>query len=214
MKTKYKSIIFDLDGTLINSEKVSSVALQKLLQTKAGLTDITIEEILPKLGRTGTLILKDFGIPEDEIDDYLNEWMELVYQNSVVELFEDTLPVLEKLKTKNVKLGIVSSKTREVYTLEKEHFDLDPYFDHIVLSDDTDFHKPHPAPLLKYLELSQHKADECLYIGDAYSDLVCAKDTNVDFGLACWGSVSTFDHEQDIHRFRTFADVLEILDFE
>ncbi|MGL4676514.1 MAG: HAD family hydrolase [Brevinema sp.] len=211
MKKQYKSIIFDLDGTLIDSEKRNAYALLEIL-TKKG-HELVIEDVLPKMGRTGAIILRDFGIVEEEIDDYLNDWIEAVYHETQkpIELFEGILETLEILSNTKISLGIVSSKTRALYNIEKTYLNIDFYFSHVVLADDTEFHKPHPAPLLKYLYQSQFTAEDCIYIGDTYSDLICAKESNIDFGLACWGATSLFEKEQHIHRFDTPNKILNLL---
>ncbi len=210
---KYKSIIFDLDGTLIDSEKNNAQALLKLLHTKRNLTHLAIEDIVPKMGRTGKLILKDFDVPEEEIDAYLNHWIDLVYENEnhAVEMFPGVEDMLKSLKQKGAVLGIVSSKTREVFNIEKKHMDIEQYFDFIVLSDDTSMHKPNPAPLLKFLELSKLGKSDCIYIGDTFSDLICARDSGVDFGVACWGTAARFEHEQNILRLHNPAELLELI---
>ncbi len=213
MKKQYSSIIFDLDGTLLNSEKRNALGLLNILQIKAQKTELTIDDIIPKMGRPGRLILQDFGISEDDMDDYLNAWIESVYDESQkpIELFQGILGLLEDLKKQSIPCGIVSSKSREIYNIEQEYLNIHDYFNHIILADDTPFHKPHPAPLLEYLDQSSHEAHECIYIGDAYSDLVCAKDSNIDFGLAVWGSGSLFEKEENILRFHKPQDILDII---
>ncbi|MGL5956484.1 MAG: HAD family hydrolase [Brevinema sp.] len=207
----YNSIIFDLDGTLIDSEKRNAYALLEILNNKGH--NLIIEDVLPKMGRTGIIILKDFGIIDEEIDEYLNDWIKAVYNETQkpIELFDGITEILEVLSQKNIPLGIVSSKTKVIYQMEQQYLNIDHYFPYIILADDTEFHKPHPAPLLKYLEQSKLPAHECIYIGDTYSDLVCAKESNVDFGLACWGAASLFEQETTIHRFHHPSDILSIL---
>lgn len=209
----YKSIVFDLDGTILDSEKVNAVALLELLIKKAEMTHLTMSDLIPKMGQTGSNILRAFGVADENIDEYLAEWIEYTYNESQkpMELFEGILPVIETLHDKKIPMGIVSSKSREVFKIEQQHFSFEQYFSHIVLSDDTSFHKPHPAPLLKYLELSGFQAKDCIYIGDTYSDLTCAKECGVDFGLACWGAASLFEHETHIKRFSLPQEILQLI---
>lgn len=206
---KYKSIIFDLDGTLIDSEKRNVIGLQKVLREKAN-KEVDLETLSTKMGHTGANILKEFDIPDEEIQDYLNEWLKVIYHHSQqpAKIFQGIDELLLELKKRNVTCGIVSSKPRQLYQLE--NFSHHEQFAFIVLSDDTPFHKPHPAPLLQYLELSQSPPQECLYIGDTYSDFLCARDSNIDFGLATWGATSLLENE-NIYRFSTPKDILEFV---
>lgn len=75
-----------------------------------------------------------------------------------------------------------------------------------ICADDTERHKPHPEPLLKFLEVSGAKAESSIYIGDAIYDYECAREAGVDFGLALWGcrqpdtipAKYQFEHPRDV----------------
>lgn len=81
-----------------------------------------------------------------------------------------------------------------------------------VLADDTRQHKPHPEPLLYCLDSMQLAPSDVIYIGDTLSDYEAAKNANIDFGYAKWGSVS--DHGIDSPTFISEqpADLLTLLE--
>ena len=213
MKKKYSNIIFDLDGTLLNSEKRNALGLLNILHNKSNKTELTIDDITPKMKRSSISILQDFGVLEEEMDEYLNAWINAVYEESQkpIELFQGVFELLEELNKQSITCGIVSSKSRDIYNIEQEYLNIHDFFTHIVLADDTPYHKPHPAPLLEYLNLSSHQNHDCIYIGDSYSDLICAKDSSINFGLAVWGSSSLFEQEENILRFHSPQDMLDII---
>ena len=181
----YKHIVFDVDGTLINTEYAVLHSLQdtlKELQNK----NYEISELEFALGITGEAAIKQLEIAN--ITETVDLWNKNLnsYKNSVC-VFADIKELLTKLSPE-YKLGIVTSKTKAEFDEEVTHFGLNKYFGVIICADDTEMHKPNPEPLLKYMELANAKPSETLYIGDSVYDMQCAKSCNVDFAFAKWGN--------------------------
>lgn len=191
----YKYIIFDVDGTLIDTEKAVLGSLHKLLKDETG-RDYLLEDLVFALGIPGKVALQKLGIPNAETvdlkwDAYMNEF------NDQMSVFDKISDVLELLKKYHISLGVVTSKTRLELHNSLTKFDLLDYFSYIVCADDTVKHKPDPEPLYKFLELSGIHASECLYVGDTVYDMTCAKQADIDFALAAWGARSTEQIESD-----------------
>ena len=179
----YKHIVFDVDGTLIDTEYAILHSLQDTLKKVCGKT-YNLEDLDFALGITGAATLKQLNVPDIKATGIL--WNEILngYKNSIFDGIEELLQKLSQHYT----LGIVTSKTREEFEKEVSIFGLNKYFGTIICADDTFLHKPNPEPLLKYLELSGVANSETLYIGDSIYDLQCAKSCNVDFAFAKWGN--------------------------
>ena len=181
----YKHIVFDVDGTLIDTEYAVLHSLKNLLKEEYN-RDYKIEELEFALGITGEAAIKQLEISDiertvDLWNDKLNKYKESV---CVFNGIEELLKVLSQ----NHKLGIVTSKTKEEFEEEVTHFGLNKYFGVIICADDTEKHKPNPKPLLKYMELANAKNKETIYIGDSIYDMQCAKASKVDFAFAKWGN--------------------------
>lgn len=181
----YKHIVFDVDGTLIDTEYAVLHSLKDLLKEEYN-RDYKIEELEFALGITGEAVIKQLEISDiertvDLWNDKLNKYKESV---CVFNGIEELLKVLSQ----NHKLGIVTSKTKEEFEEEVTHFGLNKYFGVIICADDTEKHKPNPEPLLKYMELANAKNKETIYIGDSIYDMQCAKASKVDFAFAKWGN--------------------------
>lgn len=181
----YKHIVFDIDGTLIDTEYAVLHSLKDLLKEEYN-RDYKIEELEFALGITGEAAIKQLEISDiertvDLWNDKLNKYKESV---CVFNGIEELLKVLSQ----NHKLGIVTSKTKEEFEEEVTHFGLNKYFGVIICADDTEKHKPNPKPLLKYMELANAKNKETIYIGDSIYDMQCAKASKVDFAFAKWGN--------------------------
>lgn len=182
----YKHIVFDVDGTLIDTEFAVLHSLQDILKDVLG-QKFSLKELEFTLGITGENALKQLKVTDiQKTLELWNEKLEL-YKDKVV-VFEGIKDLLQTLTKREYQLGIVTSKTRNEYKVEVTPFELDKYFDIIICADDTSNHKPNPEPLLKYLELSQVDLKEIIYIGDSVYDYECATSANIDFAFAKWGN--------------------------
>lgn len=181
---KYKHIVFDVDGTLIDSEYSILAALVDTLKEING-KDYTIDELRYVLGIPGAETLKLLEVKD--IESGLDLWLKNMDKyKDTVKVFDGVIEMLELLNSKGYKLGIVTSKLREEFDHDFNRFNLKKYFSTIVCADDTLLHKPYPEPLLKYMEINELNNKDLIYIGDTGYDYECAKGANVDFALALW----------------------------
>ena len=179
----YSTIIFDIDGTLINTEQAVLNSLQKLLKSNYD-RDMDLTELAFVLGIPGAVSLKQLGIHDDEIDYANNSWNAFMrdYQHTI-HVYEGIQQLITSLSKHSVTMGVVTSKTKKEFVDDFSPFGLHYDIHYAVCADDTELHKPNPEPLLKFLEISGAKAEESIYIGDTIYDSQCAKDAGVDFGF-------------------------------
>lgn len=181
-----KCIIFDIDGTLIDTEYVFKKSLQKILQEE-GIREYSWDEMDFILGVPGKDSLRKIGIKNiEEINDRWNRYM-IEFKDKVY-VYDGIESVLQELKKRAIITGLVTSKTYTEFHDDFEPFGLTHYFDYRVCANDTTRHKPFPDPLLKFLEMSGLKADQVIYIGDTIYDYKAACAAEVPFGLAMWGA--------------------------
>lgn len=203
----YKTIIFDVDGTLINTEKAVLGSLQKMLFVEFN-KFYNFDELSFVLGIPGSSSLPQLRIKDiDRANDLWNIYMK-EFSDSI-SVYPGIEYLLGQLHKQKIKIGIVTSKTRVELTDDFEPFKLMKYLSYVVCADDTNLHKPNPEPILKFLEISKANPQQSIYIGDTIYDAQCARDSGVSFGLAVWGA----DKEIKIHANHYFNTPNEILHY-
>lgn len=202
---KYTNIIFDVDGTLLDTRKAVLLSWQEAL--KANGFNMTEAELNFVLGIPGTVVLKQLGVKNPSaVMAVLDEaYVNYAKYTSVFDGIKETLVTLQ---AKGINIGLVTSRTVEEYKIGFEPFGLSGYFNIAICADHTLLHKPYSEPMLKYLELAKAQAAKSLYIGDTIYDRDCAHGAGVDFGLALWGAVADIKSE---YNFKEPKDILGIL---
>lgn len=193
----FSAILFDLDGTLVDTAPDLAFALNTLLEQE-GYAALPYNDIRPVAsnGSPGLLAL-GFGISKDDrhYSDLQKRFLAL-YQDNITretELFEGMEDVLSALEKENITWGIVTNKPAFLTEPLLEQLNLSHRAGCIVSADTTPFSKPHPAPMLYACELIKHQPEHCLYIGDAKRDIDAGKNANMQTVTALYGYLSDQD---------------------
>lgn len=183
MSIKY--ILFDLDGTLINTNDIIIKCLRDV-SIKYANKDLTEDELGVILGKP----LRDqVSLIFNENIDEMMEHYRINYRANVHGLileFEGVAELLQELYNEGYTMGIVSSKGRRGINEALKKFHMEKYFKAIVAANDVENHKPHAEPLEKGLELLGASKEEAIFVGDSYFDILCAKNAGVKSVLVDW----------------------------
>jgi pyrophosphatase PpaX len=104
-----------------------------------------------------------------------------------------------RLADEGRRLGIVTAKRRETVELAFATVPLGHLFDVVVGGDETEQHKPHPAPLLLAAKRLGAEPSECAYVGDSPFDVRAAKTAGMHAVAVTWGGIHTrerLEHEE------------------
>ncbi|WP_432663474.1 HAD family hydrolase [Wukongibacter baidiensis] len=187
----YNCIIFDVDGTLIDTEVAVFSSLKRLAEEELN-RNFDLEELSFALGIPGEVALSKLGIKNvNQSNLKWNEYMKDYFHH--IKVYSDIEENLIKLDEAGILTGIVTSKTKHELINDFRPFGLEKYLKIVVCADDTEKHKPNPEPILKFIEVSGINPSKAIYIGDTIYDMECAKAAGVDFALALWGAKSTKD---------------------
>lgn len=183
----YDRILFDIDGTLVDSETAVRRALSKLMKEELNV-DKSPEEVAFYVGMPGVDSLRVLGFRDPEKAD--KRWAELLHADYDDVVLHPGIPeMLGALQKKGFNLGIVTSKSRHEYINEfQSRFHLEQFFEGYICFDDTTEHRPSPAPILEYLNRFGGNPSTTLVVGDTVHDFNSAYKAGVDFALACWGA--------------------------
>ncbi len=184
---RWPVVLFDLDGTLINTIGVIVASYTFAWQAVSGRA-VTRAEILPWIGRT----LAD--VFEEEDPEHAAE-LERVYMDhnyahldSMVTRYDGIEELMRDLVAAGVRTGVVTSKRRRTALPAMKLASLPKQTVLACAMDDTDRHKPDPTPLLKGLEVLGAPAAGSLYVGDAIHDLKAAHAAGMDGIGVTWGA--------------------------
>ncbi len=207
---EYKCIIFDLDGTILNTERMNLIPLQRLIKEELGEV-ISYEDLLKYKAYAGKRTLEDLGFKD--IDKSYKKWVQYVndFEEGAI-LYEGFDEVMKTLNSKGIICAIASSKMKDQYEIDFGPTRLKKYIQCEVLADDTKRHKPYPDPLLKVSEILNISPKDCMYIGDTIFDFKATKAAGMDFGIAMWGADDLEGIDAD-YNFKNPSDILKELNF-
>ena len=186
---KEKIILFDLDGTLIDStEAIVSTFLHSFNQLEFNFTG-NEEDIKNLIGYPLDIMYKDLGVEEVRVWDFVDTYKQRykIISKEKTLLLENAYEAVE-LASQIGRVSVVTTKTR-TYTMPLlEHFNIEQFFEIVTGRENVQNPKPHPEPILITLEQMNYNKDihDVWMIGDTKLDLIAANEANVNsIGLLC-----------------------------
>lgn len=227
MQDQTKAILFDLDGTLIDTtdlilrcfehswERVCGFnhSREALIQTfGTPLREAMYRLLLTKAEfRNG---VRGVEVDPDVADRLLAEYRSFNVANHdcLARPFQGTGEVLSELRRRGYLIAVVTSKGRELALRGLRLCSLDGLIDSAVFLEDTDAHKPNPEPILAALERLSAPASSAVYVGDSRHDIVAARAAGVRTVAALWGPAPRTELERERPDFiaESITDLLEI----
>ncbi|MRG84739.1 pyrophosphatase PpaX [Salinibacillus xinjiangensis] len=180
-----RTLLFDLDGTLIDTnELIISSFLHTLEQYAPG--QYKREDVLSFIGPS---LWESFGtVAPDQVDEMVETYREhnLKHHDSYVEAYEGVLETIQQLKEDGYQLGIVTTKVGDTAKRGLKVTELTGYFDVVIGLDDVDHEKPHPEPIYKALKELNANASEAIMVGDNTHDILAGKNAGVTTAGVAW----------------------------
>ena len=188
MKNKLRAVLFDLDGTLLDSIPLIRRCFEKVF------ADFGIPwgdgEVMKTVGLPLRQAAEIYAPGREE--QFLKAYTEFYrdHQVEMLELFPGTIEALEDLCGTGYRLGLVTSKRREPAIAGMSMTGLDRYISQVVALEDTSRPKPQPDCLLRGLELLAVKPGQAVYVGDSWYDVLTGKNAGVATAGVTWGIAS------------------------
>lgn len=185
-----RTLLLDLDGTLIDSARLILASYRHTMRTHLG-EEPPDAAWLETMGQPLHVQLRDFARSEDEAEAMLRTYLEHNHRahDELIRSFPEVREAVGRLRDRGVRLGIVTSKRREgaLQGLECCDYPLE-WFDAVVTASDVDRHKPDPKPVLVALEeMGEPEAGRALFVGDSVHDLRAGRAAGTRTAAALWG---------------------------
>lgn len=198
MSKKYKAILFDYDGTLIDTNQRIIDSWDHMYQKHYG-GHLTGEDVKWTFG----MLLWDaideqmrrMGHSGYDVDELVASYRE--YQIPVCATpappFEGVAEAVKELKARGVKLAIVTSRGRNSCEAGLKEYGMLDCFDYIVAAESTGIHKPLPEPVLIALRELDIAPEDALMVGDSIFDLQCGNNAGCDSCFVTWSYATSLE---------------------
>ena len=185
---KYPVVLFDLDGTVVDSGPIILASMRHATREVLG-SEHSDEELMRAVGGPGLEAqLGVFG--PDQVDELV-----CVYRahneplHDTLEAFAGMEDVLVRLQAEGRRLGVVTAKRRSTVELAFANVPLGHLFETVVGGDETEKHKPDPEPLLLAAERMGVDPSQAAYVGDSPFDVGAAKAAGMYAIAVTWGRI-------------------------
>ncbi len=204
-------ILFDLDGTVIDSTEAILDGFRVAFETFGGVVP-SDELIKNEIGHTLEDMFLTLGVEASKVDEHVHAY-KMHYRVISCEktiLLEGAREAIV-LASQFATLGVVTTKTGEYSKILLEHMGLMKYFDVLIGREHVEHPKPHAEPILKALMKLEHDKNNTWMIGDTCMDMMAAKNAEVNSIAVTsgYGTTKTLQKCSDI----IYGTVLEAVNF-
>ncbi|WP_281975979.1 pyrophosphatase PpaX [Halobacillus litoralis] len=180
-----RTILFDLDGTLIDTNELIIASFTHTIEQYAD-RPYERKEILDFIGPPlrDSLSKVNPAKVEEMIVTYRKHNIE--NHNSYVKAYDGVVETIKTLKEQGYRLGIVTTKMRNTVQMGLELTGLDGLFETVITLDDVKNAKPHPEPIVKALSHLDSQASEALMVGDNTHDIEAGQNAGTKTAGVAW----------------------------
>lgn len=209
---KQKIIIFDMDGTLIDSKKDITISINYVREMHYKLAplseDFIVEAINMEVRNLPKLFYETETYEKKDMKAFEEHYHEQCIQNPY--LYEGIEEILEHLKREDVKLSVATNAPTKFAQRMLSSLNVADMFDEIVGADAVSESKPSPEMLYKILSSYKYdkNRDAAWMIGDNSKDMLSAKNAGIDSLFATWGFTPNAEHDILLKHPREIADIV------
>ncbi len=184
---RWSTVLFDLDGTLADTIPLIVASYQHAFRTVTG-EEVGEDRARAWIGRPLLdALLEESPEHGHELDRVYREW-NLANTTRLIRRYDGVPRMLGRLRAAGVVTGVVTSKRRRTALLALEGVGVDDLVEVVAGLEDTEHHKPDPAPLLHGAEVLGVDPTGCAYVGDAVVDVLAARAAGMDAVAVTWGA--------------------------
>jgi phosphoglycolate phosphatase len=215
-----KAVIFDLDGTLVDSAPDLMLATNHVL-SRLERRAITMDEVRSFVGHGARALIargcKATGEPIDEktLDFYFAEFLRFYEKNIAVDsvVFPGVIELLKRCAAGGLKMGVCTNKLEGLSIRLLQALGMEKYFGAIVGPDTVNIAKPDPAPYLETMKRLGLPARDSIMIGDSETDVLTARAAGVPVIGVTFGytqkPVATYNPDYLVSHFDEIWDIIQ-----
>ncbi len=187
---RFSAVIFDLDGTLIDTNGLIVASFQTVLKELLDL-ELTPEELYQYFGEPLPITMARFAPTRaEELTIAYRKWNEDQH-DVLLQQFDGIHEVIADFREAGVKLGIATSKKTGLARRGLKVSNLEHYFEVVVGMDQTELHKPNPEPALLALSLlGEVPGNHVLMVGDSEFDILCGRNAGLKTAAVEWTKIN------------------------
>jgi HAD superfamily hydrolase (TIGR01509 family) len=184
---KFDGIIFDIDGTILQSNKLIFASFNYVSEKYLG-KKVTDKDIIALFGPTEQVIMEQ--IFKDNFKNAMSDYYQFYRENhkKMTQVFDGIIDLIDELKKRGVLLSIYTGKGNGSTDITLDELDIKNKFDMIVTGDDIEGHKPSPEGVELFVNKYNLNRKRVLMIGDAPPDVTAAKVTGIKIASVLWDS--------------------------
>lgn len=205
--TCFKGILFDNDGTLVDTHDLILSSMRHCTRTVLG-REIPEEVLMRKVGQPLAVQMRDFTDDEALQVELLRVYREHNHSvhDDAITAFPGAQEALARLSEAGVCMGVVTSKMHWLAWRGLEITGLAPYLDCCIGADDCERYKPEPEPVVRGCEALGLDPVECLYVGDSPYDIHAGNAAGCKTAAVSWGvfSLDEMRAENPTYEFESF----------
>lgn len=209
MTQQVQAILFDLDGTLIDTNELIIQTFQTVLDERFP-GKYSRETILPFLGPP---LYETFQqVDPTQVDELIAAYRKWNVENhdAMVQAFPGVIETLAELHARGIKLAIVSTKRNEMIERALNLMNVRQYFTAVIGLDDVKNAKPDPEPVQLALSKLEVDPTHALMVGDNFHDIVAARAAGVDSVAVAW-SIKGLDYLMAFEPVYAIHDMSELV---
>jgi len=182
----YQAVVFDLDGTVVDSVELIIVSFQHAIREVLG-RELSREEAIAWVGMPLREQMERFS--PDHADELVEVYREFNHRehDRMLTLYEGIEDLLHRLRKAGVKVGLVTSKSRFTTQMAFDLTGIETYFAATICAGEASGNKPDPDPILACLAQLGVAPSMAAYVGDSPSDIQAALAANVTAIAVTWG---------------------------
>lgn len=194
MTARPLAVLFDLDGTLIDSIELILNSARHAFTGWPGHVP-SDAEWLSHVGTPLATTFRHYAASENEVDALIAKYREyqLEHHDRLTRCYEQVVDVVRELAAGGHPLAIVTSKTAWLARKGLDHVGLGEYFDVIIGCDSCERHKPEPEPVFVALRQLDRLPTEAVFVGDSVHDIAAGNAAGVTTVAALWGPFTRED---------------------